>query len=414
MLIADALRLGGAILSVYPDMLASQLIGRLLPEIGPNRNVKMLLKECDQTGPDHNALLPLYHCLHTPGGPLKYSLEGHQFAVFGFCLTSDYRYIVSISNKFITWDLSTSDLTRDVNPAIEGIMQQLVLSPDNRFAAAYTNNNQTILLNTLTSEYVTVENPLPTGEYVSGVFLLNAHLFVHGQGTCCRFNMRGQLEDQFSSVENPNEWPYHSMHYTTMEEYWLLFWSGSLDKHNMRLRSILPTGPFSPLDFHSAMVMTRDRSIIYCCTQPDRYGVTKYCAYPKEARWLEEKTLPAAENDDVEVLLQLKLDKDETTLIGTTGNGFVLWDFSEESTREDALVFPLPHGVRNISTRLIQSNSCMVSAARDYAVAGVRKNLYVWSMANGALVKVLDAHFGRIISLEPLTIGNWNSVSHWN
>jgi hypothetical protein len=62
--------------------------------------------------------------------------------VFGFCLTSDLRYIVSISNKFITWDLSTSDLTRDVNPGIEGIMQQLVLSPDNRFAAAYTSNNQ--------------------------------------------------------------------------------------------------------------------------------------------------------------------------------------------------------------------------------------------------------------------------------
>jgi WD40 repeat protein len=76
------------------------------------------------------------------GDDQQYSLEGHQFAVFGFCLTSDLRYIVSISNKFITWDLSTSDLTRDVNPGIEGIMQQLVLSPDNRFAAAYTNNNQ--------------------------------------------------------------------------------------------------------------------------------------------------------------------------------------------------------------------------------------------------------------------------------
>lgn len=72
----------------------------------------------------------------------QYSLEGHQFAVFGFCLTSDYRYVVSISNKFITWDLSTSDMARDVNPGIEGIMQQLVLSPDNRYAAAYTNNNQ--------------------------------------------------------------------------------------------------------------------------------------------------------------------------------------------------------------------------------------------------------------------------------
>jgi hypothetical protein len=76
------------------------------------------------------------------GDDQQYSLEGHQFAVFGFCLTSDLRYIVSISNKFITWDLSTSDMTRDVNPGIEGIMQQLVLSPDNRFAAAYTNNNQ--------------------------------------------------------------------------------------------------------------------------------------------------------------------------------------------------------------------------------------------------------------------------------
>lgn len=49
---------------------------------------------------------------------------------------------MSISNKFITWDLSTSDLTRDVNPGTEGIMQQLVLSPDNKYVAAYTNNNQ--------------------------------------------------------------------------------------------------------------------------------------------------------------------------------------------------------------------------------------------------------------------------------
>lgn len=73
---------------------------------------------------------------------LQYSLEGHQFAVFDFQVTSDYRYIVSISNRFITWDLSTSDMTRNVNPGLEGIMQALCLSPDNRYAAAYTNNNQ--------------------------------------------------------------------------------------------------------------------------------------------------------------------------------------------------------------------------------------------------------------------------------
>ncbi|RXG53432.1 NACHT and WD repeat domain-containing protein 2, partial [Armadillidium vulgare] len=142
MLVADALRLGGAILSVYPDMLAPQLVGRLLPEMEANPHVKSLLKQCDVEGIEHCGLMPSHHMMHTPGGPLKYSLEGHQFAVFGFSLTVDRRYIVSVSNKFITWDLSTSDLTREVIPRIEGIMQDLCLSPDNKYSVAHTNNNQ--------------------------------------------------------------------------------------------------------------------------------------------------------------------------------------------------------------------------------------------------------------------------------
>lgn len=81
--------------------------------------------------------------------------------------------MVSISTRFITWDLSTSDLTRDVNPGIEGIMQQLVLSPDNKWAAAYTNNNQTVLLNMLSSEFIIVNNPFDEDDCVFGVFLLN-------------------------------------------------------------------------------------------------------------------------------------------------------------------------------------------------------------------------------------------------
>lgn len=71
MLVADALRLGGAILAIYPNMLAPQMVGRLLPEIGGNANIKMLLKACDNSGPKHCSLIPLNHCLHTPGGPLK-------------------------------------------------------------------------------------------------------------------------------------------------------------------------------------------------------------------------------------------------------------------------------------------------------------------------------------------------------
>ena len=33
------------------------------------------------------------------GGPLRYSMEGHQFAIFAMRLTSDCRYIVSVSNR---------------------------------------------------------------------------------------------------------------------------------------------------------------------------------------------------------------------------------------------------------------------------------------------------------------------------
>ena len=137
-LVADSLRLGGAILSVYPDMLAPQLVGRLLSEINNNECIQSLLRQCDEEGAKHNALIPTYHCMHTPGGPLKYSLEGHLFAVFGFKLTSDFRYIVSVSNKFITWDVSTSDLVRQVRPIIDdGLLFYLIVNLFARFLHTY-------------------------------------------------------------------------------------------------------------------------------------------------------------------------------------------------------------------------------------------------------------------------------------
>lgn len=71
MLVADALRLGGAILGTYPDMLAPQLVGRLIPESSNNPAIASLLKQCNYDGKFHCALLPSHHCLHTPGGPLK-------------------------------------------------------------------------------------------------------------------------------------------------------------------------------------------------------------------------------------------------------------------------------------------------------------------------------------------------------
>lgn len=111
------------------------------------------------------------------------------------------------------------------------------------------------------------------------------------------------------------------------------------------------------------------------------------------------------------MILQLKLDQTDRFLLATTGNGFVVWDLDlENPLGEGAMYLALPHGVRNISTKMTQSNSIMISSKHDYVVAGVRKNLYVWCIKTQQLMKVLDAHFGRIIQLEALTVGNWNSV----
>ena len=56
--------------------------------------------QCDEFGFRHNALVPMTHSLEAPGGPLKYSLDGHDFAVFGCALTTDQRYVISTSTRY--------------------------------------------------------------------------------------------------------------------------------------------------------------------------------------------------------------------------------------------------------------------------------------------------------------------------
>ena len=60
------------------------------------------------------------------GGEQCSPLIGPQFAVFGFRLSSDQRYVVSVSNKIITFDVTTGDMSRVVYPAnVEGLMMDM-------------------------------------------------------------------------------------------------------------------------------------------------------------------------------------------------------------------------------------------------------------------------------------------------
>ena len=65
---------------------------------------------------------------------------------------------------------------------------------------------------------------------------------------------------------------------------------------------------------------------------------------------------------------------------------------------------------RNVRRVCGRSSSLLLSKGERLAVAGVRKELYIWSLDTQQLVKVIDAHFQRIIDIKPLIHGMDNSV----
>lgn len=206
------------------------------------------------------------------------------------------------------------------------------------------------------------------------------------------------------------------MEFYNPKDYHVVYWAGQITDEKLRLDTTKEGTTIEPILFHSAMTMNKDRTILYCCAASGSYLVTEheYTETPSAdgGAWTKRRDMPRYENDTKEMMLQLKIDKHDRMLLATTGKGFVVWDMEGEAAIKhgQAIYLALPHGVRNITTKMMQSNSIMVSSQLNYAVAGVRKNLYVWCLETAQMMKVLDAHFGRIIQLEALTIGNWNSV----
>lgn len=210
--------------------------------------------------------------------------------------------------------------------------------------------------------------------------------------------------------------------------YHIVYWSGQITTARLRIDSFSNESHTDPLHYHSVLASNKQWDRIFCCPNADNFSVSEYKYIlnddKKSNHWQRVQDLDCYDNYEKEALLQLKLDQNDRFLIGTAGKGFIVWDFNDENRVGDGAIYlPLPHGVRNISTRMMLSNSMMVSSKLDYSVAGVRKNLYIWCLKTRQLVKVLDAHFGRIIQLEALTIGNWNcaitssidrSVKVWN
>ena len=55
-------------------------------------------------------------------------------------------------------------------------------------------------------------------------------------------------------------------------------------------------------------------------------------------------------------------------------------------------------GIRNISTKMNKSNACVLSAKHVYAIAGIRKELYIWQVSQ------CEGHAGFLKSKKLLAI----------
>ena len=223
-------------------------------------------------------------------------MEGHQFGIFCIKMTSDNRYIVSVSNKFITFDVVTSDLARQVYPALEGLMVDLELSQDNKFAAAYTNNNEIVLLNTLVSEFVKIENPFKetadsdvgsnksekTGvqEYgikteIQGMVLLEGRLVIYSTRGWAVFDMSGtKLEE----VRHPGPNCILKLQMLSLEQYSVIEWSGIEEDDTSGLQSVVDGKRLDHISCHGPIVINQAQTMAFLCDEPSNHTVSR-CEY---------------------------------------------------------------------------------------------------------------------------------------
>ena len=294
-------------------MLGAQITARLLPEQKSGRLVWSLIRDCDRAAATTNCLVPVYHCLHTPGGPLKFSLEGHQFAVFGFKLTSDGRYVVSVSNKIITFDVTTGDMSRVVYPSVEGLMMMMDSSPNNKYVAAFTNNNQLVILDTISNQYKTGANPLGEAENIQGIVMLEDSLLVWGQITWVVLDTQLGLLSTHTELEIDSSLSIMKMVGRSTKHYNIIKWHEG-DTTHLKLITKFYDREFT-LRFHSAFSFNESLSLFFACQESP---AVKVCMYDLTKRGWElqrSSTVP-------EPPLMLSLISNNSFLVSTFTTGF--------------------------------------------------------------------------------------------
>jgi len=70
------------------------------------------------------------------------------------------------------------------------------------------------------------------------------------------------------------------------------------------------------------------------------------------------------------------------------------------------LFISLPVRILYVYSRNCFHNIVVFTKNNQFIVAAIRKSIYVWDAQTGRFVKTLDAHFGRILSLVVVEVGD--------
>uniref|UniRef100_A0A0K0FUG2 NACHT domain-containing protein n=1 Tax=Strongyloides venezuelensis TaxID=75913 RepID=A0A0K0FUG2_STRVS len=427
-LVADALRLSSSLISRHPYMLSFELLGRLLPLVPNNPYIDKLLIDCDLESTNFNCFLPVHHSFHSPGGPLKYSLEEHPFAVFGLDIITSRKMLISVSNQLIVWDTETGDLARKINPNIEGIFFGISTSHDGKYVAAYTNNNQVVIMSLMTGEYIIIEpdKMIKQMEILKIQFYGTEHnnLLIWSNNQYQIFDIDGNCL-KVKEIERFDNCKLLNMFYQNEQNKAFIFWSGEKDDWEVKLCSTINNTKIEEFQLTSALVFFDNKFTNgACCIQK---MATTDKNFDSECDYMIVFIKLSDENTYIvdDIIEDNLEDRPNDIIYWTRPNkknngiqldwicivmidGFIL---HQKYFNKTNIYLKLPSGIRNIPVKPMHTTSVMTFTSNDSIfVAAVRNSLYVWKVDTSTLIRTIDAHFGRILNLKQMIVHSQNLI----
>ena len=317
------------------------------------------------------------------------------------------RYVISVSNKFLTWDLASSEICRDVDPHLEGLMLGLAVSPDYRHAAAHTSINQIIVLDMMLGQHRLIERPLDPPDDIVGLCIVADSVVAYNSHYWRRFSLKGKcLQEEYFHVSLP---VILEMIFIDVDTYIAIFWSGDFEYVDKRIEILYSQnrGKSEIVAGQQAFCLSfneQDKAVVYVSTvkeEEEGFEILKYVLVENQ---FENRGLVAESSEEI---FQLCLSGDRKDLLATIVEGFLIWPLGFGGVPGLARL-TLPTEFRNVISRPSGSNSCVLNKTKDMAIAGVREYIFVWNIATEQLIKHFQGHYGRIIRMSSLIEGKWN------